>query len=664
MATIRTVSATSSYEQRARIAREADTRSDEVMAIVTASGFEIEWDDALSDLDDGVYERAVEIIEDDIRRDMRSDKFGDTITALAINGAGLAAWTQRQNEALAGFKKGTGPAPFSFREPALHAPTKAIEYWRKLLGLTDAQANQLASIDTRGEGAKIADRIATELIKRLQAIHDRTISEGLALGKFIEEVREIAPDASRSLLETEYRTHMATVYGEQLHEQITSRANAFPFTQFFAIIDNRTTDLICRPMGTAGPGGRGYIAASNDPIWIRWRTPAHWRCFVPETIVEGRFDVGTRMSYDGEVVELITRRGNRVTVTPNHPIATAAGLKPAGDLSEGDHVLSCDGDVERALSMGVAVQEENAPTRIDQVWRALLQRGNLHLISRTAKDDFHGDAIGGDGYVDVVAVDGKLLNKLHRQRAQDFGNLVFEVSLPAAVAHAAGGAVDDQRVGLPLAARGGPSLGALATNCATAALHSRPLQFLGFGSTAKFDAMCAEATNDGEGIGADFLGDLLRRSAGQVASRYFVVANLQDNAPAFDVDADLLQPSLHGLGVDPVLGGDVGLRHPGLVVSDEILRIHRKRYVGHVYDLRSSTGLIIANGIIASNCRSMHSPISYREAQRLGILANDGKTKIAIIGNNPERPFGDPPAFVTGPDGTLRAVKPQEGFGG
>ena len=87
-----------------------------------------------------------------------------------------------------------------------------------------------------------------------------------------------APDASRALLETEYRTHMATVYGEQLHEQIVSRAAAFPFTQFFAIIDNRTTDLICRPMGTAGPGGKGYIAASNDPIWIKWSTPCHWRC--------------------------------------------------------------------------------------------------------------------------------------------------------------------------------------------------------------------------------------------------------------------------------------------------------------------------------------------------------------------------------------------------
>lgn len=63
-------------------------------------------------------------------------------------------------------------------------------------------------------------------------------------------------------------------------------------------------------------------------------------------------------------------------------------------------------------------------------------------------------------------------------------------------------------------------------------------------------------------------------------------------------------------------------------------------------------------------CRSCWSPISYLEAQRLGILAKDGRTKIARIGNNPDRPYGDPPRVATNPDtGDTRAVQPQEGFG-
>lgn len=284
MAAISSVRATSLTEQRTRIAREADAKAEQANEIVLANGFQFRRDDwnALLSIATDVADdlNAVDVIETAIVRSLRGAEFRDTITALAINGAGLAAWTQQQNEVLAGFKNASAHfhAFIGFREPALHAPTKAIEYWRKLLGLTDDQADKLAAIDTRGEGAKIADRIATELIKRLQKIHDDTITEGQNLSEFIARVREIAPDASRALLETEYRTHMATVYGEQLHEQIISRANAFPFTQFFAIIDSRTTDLICRPMGTSGPNGKGYIAATNDPVFIRWRTPCHFRC--------------------------------------------------------------------------------------------------------------------------------------------------------------------------------------------------------------------------------------------------------------------------------------------------------------------------------------------------------------------------------------------------
>jgi hypothetical protein len=273
-----TVRATSLTDQRLRIAREADAKAEQANATVLANGFTIPWDSVL----DGVSEVEAEGIVDDMGNEvhtwMRNQSFRDTITALAINGAGLAAWTQRQNEILAGFTDARKVQVFTFKEPALNVPTKAIEYWRKLLGLSEEQADKLASIDTRGEAAKIADRVATALIERLQKIHDETISEGTNLSEFIAKVREIAPDASRSLLETEYRTHMATVYGQQLHEQIVSRANAFPFIQAFVILDSRTTDFICRPMGTAGPNGRGYIAATTDPTWVKWKFPAHWKC--------------------------------------------------------------------------------------------------------------------------------------------------------------------------------------------------------------------------------------------------------------------------------------------------------------------------------------------------------------------------------------------------
>ena len=43
--------------------------------------------------------------------------------------------------------------------------------------------------------------------------------------------------------------------------------------------------------------------------------------------------------------------------------------------------------------------------------------------------------------------------------------------------------------------------------------------------------------------------------------------------------------------------------HAGIVTVDQIVKIRYFNWSNHVYDLQSSYGLIIAQGIIVSNCR-------------------------------------------------------------
>lgn len=312
MSRVESVTRTSSYEQRLRIAHEVDAKSEETLGRVIANGFEFDWNAILSGKSDESPDSIISVIEDEVFHVLRGEKFRQTIKALAINGAGLAAWMQRKNEVLAGFMNPT--KVIGFAEPALHSDTKALEYWRRFLGLANNEAQQLALIDTRTQAAAIADRVASEMMARLERLHEQTVKDSLPLSEFIRQAREIAPDASRTLLETEYRTHMAEVYGAQLHEQIVSRANAFPFTQFFIINDNRTTWWICIPMGTAGPGGTGYIAATTDPTWIRWRTPAHWKCRSQHSPISYREAQRMRiLAADGKTK--IARVGNN----PNRP---------------------------------------------------------------------------------------------------------------------------------------------------------------------------------------------------------------------------------------------------------------------------------------------------------------------------------------------------------
>lgn len=270
---VASTSRTSTHEQRSRIAHEADAKQEQVTEAVMSRGFAIDWNAIFFD---GADSFDAGRIEGMLREQLGSLESHQTIRAIAINGAAIAAWTQRKNEALAGFKSEI--RAIAFAEPALYTPSKAIDYWRRFLGLDEQQTVRLARKGTAKGAEQIADRVASELMTRLTKLHDETVSDGLPLAEFIKQARAIAPDASRNLLETEYRTHLSTVYSDQLREQIMARANAFPFMQFMIVNDGNATWYACLPMGTSGPGGRGYICATGDPVTIKWRLPAHWRC--------------------------------------------------------------------------------------------------------------------------------------------------------------------------------------------------------------------------------------------------------------------------------------------------------------------------------------------------------------------------------------------------
>jgi hypothetical protein len=42
---------------------------------------------------------------------------------------------------------------------------------------------------------------------------------------------------------------------------------------------------------------------------------------------------------------------------------------------------------------------------------------------------------------------------------------------------------------------------------------------------------------------------------------------------------------------------------PGGVAVEKVVQIRRRPFRGHVYDLQSANGLIIAAGVVCSNCR-------------------------------------------------------------
>lgn len=281
---ILTVSRATSYERRASIAIEADERQDDVVASVREHGFTLDWQRV--ERDAAGASEPLAAIEEAILAQLDSAEFRDTITALDMNGRLLAAYIQRQHEIASGLRL---PPAIIFAEPDLFTPARAVAYWQKKLGLTDATANQLLTNLSRGNSAPFGmrQRIAKTLLERIAALLEEAIASGTPKDEFARQIRSIpAPagwsggieDVTSAIIETEYRTHLTEAYSEAAHEIMIERAATFPFLQFMAIRDSRVTWWICGAMGVAGPGGKGYIVATDDPIVFKWRLPAHWRC--------------------------------------------------------------------------------------------------------------------------------------------------------------------------------------------------------------------------------------------------------------------------------------------------------------------------------------------------------------------------------------------------
>lgn len=149
--------------------------------------------------------------------------------------------------------------------------------------------------------------------------------------------------------------------------------------------------------------------------------PAHPNCFVAGTGVSA---LGVTKAYkrwfEGEVVTIGIAGGNKVTVTPNHPILTARGWIPAGDIQIADRLAQYVG--KEKLSSFVDPKNNYVESRIEDVACSLgMACGVSSATVKISAKDFHGDGIA-DQKVDVVTVTGELAHKGETVFSQEIGH--------------------------------------------------------------------------------------------------------------------------------------------------------------------------------------------------------------------------------------------------
>lgn len=271
-------------------------------------------------------------------------------------------------------------------------------------------------------------------------------------------------------------------------------------------------------------------------------------CYLPGTRVAGRFVAGSKARYQGPTVRLVTAGGPDLTVTPNHPVLTLAGLIPAAELRKGDYLLAYRAQVEDPAGV-VELNGQLVNPEIEQVLRALADLGHSGRAGVRAVD-FHGDARNMDEHVEIVRADREL---------------------PCAVDPALAQVLDELQL-IHIDPVGGP------------AERSRRLGQL------RIDLAAAGSMGGGHVSGA-------------LLSRHFLIAHDSALGSPSDREPHGAEPAGQS---DPAITQsllDFLQRHAGQVQLVQLVDKIDGEFSGHVYDLEEASGLMVANGIIASNCK-------------------------------------------------------------
>ena len=378
-------------------------------------------------------------------------------------------------------------------------------------------------------------------------------------------------------------------------------------------------------------------------------------CVLPGTMVEGRFVGGLKAWYAGPAREIETRRGNRLSITPNHPVLTLRGWVAAGELRKGDHVVGRCSNIESTVD--VADDAEARPSSVEQVFEALAtHRGQLRANRRELNLD--GDEVGLDPDVDVVGSYLELLSNVESGSAQSVRDVGF---VSADVRH-----VDVSRFGngdalsdwLLAPSVSSPHPGALPLNFRSVGSVPPPPEIASFGSAAEWNTTFGKlsrysqslhveaprkaehalaglvsrdnragverggtATNSYTGC-TESIGDrlafraALHRENGSGRAGAVAVSQLSypiaddsgTNLTRTDGDASAAEVTSEHAVVNLAFLRELIDASSGEVSLDEIVEIRDFDWRGHVFDFEASDGWIIAGGICISNCGCAVSP--------------------------------------------------------
>lgn len=344
--------------------------------------------------------------------------------------------------------------------------------------------------------------------------------------------------------------------------------------------------------------GKLYTIEQQREWWSR--SPNSINCYLPGTVVHGRFLAGSKAHYSGKVIKIVTGSGRNLTVTPNHPIMTNRGLIPAAEVNKGDYAVAYSGKIKNTMRV-TNLDRQLIDPAIEDVFSSLSDIGKS-ISARVSAVDFHGDGRRMNEYIDVVASDGELVFTPDPLCNETLDNLAFKHANPVKTS-----------MFCSLGYNSGTIMHSL--SCGESCLSDSPSfvrrEFFmpfqrAFLATSIMEAVLIKQAANSNPAKADAFTYGLNAFSGCMPGVEFIGGKVFFNS-FISVRDGFKACAFHGS--NNVNRGCIKHQSniinacPEQVFFDEVVNIVVSDYSGHVYDLQELSGLMIANGLIASNCK-------------------------------------------------------------
>lgn len=341
-------------------------------------------------------------------------------------------------------------------------------------------------------------------------------------------------------------------------------------------------------------------------------------CYLPGTRVQGRFSAGVKSLYRGDVIEIVTACGRNITVTPNHPILTESGMVAAGDIKEGFNLVAYGGEVKDTIRVG-NLNDEHIVSSVEEIFASLSEVGHS-ITTGVHAVDFHGDGRFMDKDISVVFLERELTRTGDAALDQLLDDIGLEHSSSQTISSERNRSFVKRLFGVRL-----PAPPAMSVRSKLHALFGGPLarkEVLGFGHVSRlyarlFTPSCDSAARSSVQGGDAFDAKTVSKKIYEFARRCIRRARSGFNGKLFARSIN------NGCRSSEYGGGDAhgcasADNRPELIRADDnllrarfaqVAHVHVHHYEGYVYDLQERSGVMLAEGVITSNCLCSFVPV-------------------------------------------------------